>query len=221
MGSESSFNEESSDEICKALNKNHANNLLALVVSSTKNVSPTQVNARKISASTLTISYVECQGTMCTLNSVDISFSPPIKPVADAIDRVVKEGESAMEAQCMWLVTEPLPLLILMVVATLGYVALVMGENGIESAIDSIPFVEKIISFLFGSYFFIAVKSSFYFSIVAHSAEALYIAIMFRARTTLGYWACLKWFALICCVGYPLTKKALLFTNQPKEDKLD
>lgn len=214
---------DSSSSIIKNLNEKHLNTLVALVVANTKNGStPTQINARKITANTLTISYVECEGTMCALNSVDISFNPPIKSADDAIDRIVTDGKIAMEAQCMWLVTEPLPLLILTVTAALGYATLVLGEDGLQSAIESLPPVgETIISTIFGSYFFGVVRASFYFAIVAHAAEAIYIAIMLRKRASLGCLTCLKWFALICCVGYPLTKKAMLYTNKPREDKLD
>jgi hypothetical protein len=218
-GSSSTINEERSNDICNVLNKKYPNILVALVVA--KNATPTQVTARKISTNTLTISYVECQGTMCTLNSVDISFNPPIKSANDAIDRIVRDGKRAMEAQCAWLVTEPLPLLILIVTSVLGYATLGLGEDGLQSAIDSVSLVGQIISTIFGSYFFIVVRASFYFAVVAHAAEAIYIAIMLRTRATLGYLACLKWFALISCVGYPMTKKALMFTNQPIEDKLD
>lgn len=214
---------DSSSVIIKDLNEKHPNTLVALVVANTKNgATPTQINARKITADTLTISYVECEGTMCALNSVDISFIPPIKSADDAIDRIVTDGKIAMEAQCTWLVTEPLPLLILTVTAALGYTTLVLGEDGLQSAIESMPSVgQTIISTIFGGYFFGVVHASFYFAIVAHAAEAIYIAIMLRKRASLEFLACFKWFALICCVGYPLTKKALLYTSKPKEDKLD
>eukprot|EP00985_Skeletonema_marinoi_P013930 scaffold7006_cov174-Skeletonema_marinoi.AAC.20 len=215
------INDEQSNDICNALNKNHPNILVALAVAnqSTKNAAtPTQVKARKISAHTLTISYVECQGAMCALNSLDVSFSPPIKSADDAIDRIVTDGKIAMEAQCKWLVTETLPLLILIVTAALGYTTLVLGEDGLQTAIDS---AVPLISTIFGGYFFSVVRASFYFAVVAHAAEGVYIAIMLRMRASLGYLTCFKWFALICCVGYPLTKKAMLYTNQPKEDKVD
>ena len=220
------INDEQSNDICNALNKNHPNILVALAVAnqSTKNAAtPTQVKARKISANTLTISYVECQGAMCALNSLDVSFSPPIKSADDAIDRIVTDGKIAMEAQCKWLFTETLPLLILIVTAALGYTTLVLGEDGLQTAIDSaVPLMgQNIISTIFGSFFFSVVRASFYFAVVAHAAEGVYIAIMLRMRASLGRLACLKWFALICCVGYPLTKKAMMYTNQPKEDKVD
>ncbi len=214
---------DSSSVIIKDLNEKHPNTLVALVVAKTKNgATPTQTNARKITADALTISYVECEGTMCALNSVDISFNPPIKSGDDAIDRIVTDGKIAMEAQCTWLVTEPLPLLILTVTAALGYATLVLGEDGVQGAIESMPLVgQNIINTIFGSYFYGVVRASFYFAIAAHAAEAIYVAIMLRKRASLGYLACFKWFALICCVGYPLTKKALMYTNKPKEDKLD
>lgn len=215
---------DSSSVIIKELNEKHPNTLVALVVANTKNgATPTQITARKITANTLTISYVECEGTMCALNSVDVSFNPPMKPADDAIGRIVSDGKIAMEAQFTWLVTEPLPLLILTVTAALGYTTLVLGEDGLESAIESLPLIgQTIISTIFRSYYFFGVvRASFYFAIVAHAAEAIYIAIMLRKRASLGYLPCLIWFSLICCVGYPLTKKALLYTNKPKEDKLD
>lgn len=217
------IDDERSNDICHALNKT-PNILAALVVAnqSTKNATPTQVKARKISENSLTISYVECQGTMCALNSLDVSFNPPIKSADDAIDRVVTDGKTAMEAQCLWLITEPLPLLILIVTSALGYATLVLGEDGLQTAIESLPSVlQKIMFSMFGSYFFVVVQASFYFAIIAHALEALYIAVMLRMRAKLGCLACLKWFVLISCVGYPLTKKAMLFSNQPKEDKLD
>eukprot|EP00986_Skeletonema_menzelii_P000901 scaffold255_cov142-Skeletonema_menzelii.AAC.13 len=217
------INDERSNDICHVLNQG-PNILVALVVAnqSTKNATPTQVNAHKVTANALTISYVECQGIMCALNSLDVSFNPPIKSADDAIDRIIADGKNAMEAQCVWLVTEPLPLLILIVTATLGYATLALGEDGLQTAIETLPLVgQKIISTIFKSYFFAMVRASFYFAIIAHAAEAIFIAVMLRLRAKLGYLACLKWFVLTSCVGYPLTKKAMLYTNQPKEDKLD
>lgn len=224
MSSGTAINEEErSNDLCNILNKKHHNILVALVAAnqSNKNAKPTQVNARRIGASMLTISYVECEGTMCALNSVNISFNPPTKSTNDAIDRIITNGKSAMEAQCVWLVTEPLPLLIIIVTVALGYATLVLGEDGLKTAIDSVPLVGQIMSTIFGSYFFVAVRASFYFAVVAHAVEGIYIGFLLRMRANLGYLACFKWFVLICCVGYPLTKKAALFTNQPKESKLD
>jgi hypothetical protein len=220
------INEERSHDICSTLNEKYTYLLVALVAanqsSSSNNATPTQVTARKISENSLTLSFVECAGNMCSLCSVDISFNPPIKSSDDAIARLVKDGQIAMEPRCVWLVTEKLPLLILIVTATLGYVTLVLGEDGILTTIDALPLVvQQIISSLFGSYFFVAVRASFYFAIVAHTTEAVYVAVMLRTKANLSYLACFKWFVLICCVGYPLTKKAVLFFHHLKEDKLD
>lgn len=218
------INEEQSKEICDDLNKKHLNVLTAHVAGKqSTNVTPTQINAKKLSANTLTISFVGCEGTMCALSSVDISFNPPIKSAADAVHRIIQEGKTAMEPHCLWLVTEPLPLLIMIVVAALGYATLVLKETGLQNVVEASPLlIQKTISVLFGSFFFTVVRASFYFSIFAHTAEAVYVATMLRVKANLGYLACMKWFVLICCVGYPVTSKAMKFIGQqPKDDKLE
>jgi hypothetical protein len=215
------INEEQSKEICDDLNKNHLNVLTALVTGKqSTNVTPTQINAKKLSANTLTISFVACEGTMCALNSVEISFNPPLKSAADAVHRIIQEGKKEMEPHFSWLITEPLPLLIMVVVVALGYATLVLEEAGLQTIVEASPF-QKTISVLFGSFFFVVVRASFYFSIFAHTAEAVYVATMLRVKANIGYLTCMKWFVLICCVGYPVTSKAMKFIGQPKGDKLD
>lgn len=217
------INEEQSKEICDDLNKKHLNVLTALVAGKqSTNVTPTQINAKKISANTLTISFVQCEGTMCALNSVDISFNPPIKSAADAFHRIFQEGKIAMEPHFSWLITESLPLLIMVVVVALGYATLVLGEAGLQNVVEASPLlIQKTISVLFGSFFFVVVRASFYFSIFAHTAEAVYVATMLRTKANLGCLACIKWFVLICSVGYPVTSKAIKFIAQPKDGKLE
>ena len=216
------INEEQSKEICDDLNKMHINVLTALVTGKqSTNVTPTQINAKKLSANTLTISFVECEGTMCAMNSVGISFNPPIKSAADAVHRIIQEGKIAMEPHFLWLVTEPLPLLIMIIIVALGYATLVLKEAGLQTIVEASPLpIQKTISVLFGSFFFVVVRASFYFSIFAHAAEAVYVTTMLRVKADLGYLACVKWFVLICCVGYPVTSKAIKFIGQ-KGNKLD
>ena len=216
------INEEQSKEICDDLNKNHLNVLTALVAGKqSTNVTPTQINAKKISANTLTISFVACEGTMCALNSVEISFNPPIS-AADAVHRIIQEGKAKMEPRFSWLITEPLPLLIMVVVVALGYATLVLEEACVQTIFEASPLlIQKTISVLFGSFFFVVVRASFYFSIFAHTAEAVYVATMLRVKANLRYFACIKWFVLICCVGYPVTSKAIKFIGHPKDGKLE
>ena len=98
---------------------------------------------------------------------------------------------------------------------------MVLKEAGLQTIVEASPLlIQKTISVLFGSFFFVVVRASFYFSIFAHAAEAVYVTTMLRVKADLGYLACVKWFVLICCVGYPVTSKAIKFIGQ-KGNKLD
>uniref|UniRef100_A0A7S4HQP9 Uncharacterized protein n=1 Tax=Odontella aurita TaxID=265563 RepID=A0A7S4HQP9_9STRA len=92
----------------------------------------------------------------------------------------------------------------------MGYATHVVGSEELTNVIESSPKVERIISGLFWSpsAFSTLVAAAWYFTVVAHTAEAAYVA--YHCRTTLKttHATALKWFFLTCCTGFPVTMKA-------------
>ena len=50
-------------------------------------------------------------------------------------------------------------------------------------------------------------EGSFYFSVVAHTAEAIYVAYHSRKSLKLSWKSTLLWFSTITLVGFPITKE--------------
>lgn len=84
--------------------------------------------------------------------------------VSDARDRIVKKGQTAMAPRYIWLFTEPLALSISSIMIIFGYISFILKHYGLQSAIDDIPMVSKLIVSIFGSVetLYSAVVASFY-----------------------------------------------------------
>ena len=118
-----------------------------------------------------------------------------------------------MAAKFSWLLTEPLPLLILLIMIIFGYITIILKLDGLRSTMDGIPLASKFIISIFGSVdgFYTAVLASFYFSIFAHVSEAVYVTYKLKTKFNLPGAIVTGWLVLVSCVGYPITCKALDF----------
>ena len=150
---------------------------------------------------------------MCMMGSADVPFEPPLTSVEEALPRLLAESRRAMKAQWSWLVREPVATGILLFTSALGSTILIGGKEWLRDVIDMFPLANKVVSMMFGSVetFFSAVKVSFYFAIVAHALEAVYVAHQLKTRLGLETIIIMEWFFIICCVGYPITKKGMVF----------
>jgi hypothetical protein len=117
----------------------------------------------------------------------------------------------AMTPKWLWLLTEPAPLLVSIVMLLLGYVSFVMGNDELQSAVQRAPVTSKILTAIFGSVgtFYSAIRASFYLAVCLHTLEAFYVAFKMKTKFNLPVVSISNWFLLVCCVGYPVTSKAL------------
>ena len=107
----------------------------------------------------------------------------------------------------------------------LGYLTF-SGYDSFEHEINNIApeVLQSSIQFLFGSVdsLFMGVKVSFYFGIVAHVLEAIYVAYLCQTKLKLNIITTLSWFVVVTMVGYPMTLKVLNFVsihNQSSQKK--
>lgn len=214
------FTEQQSKEICEALNNQHATALHALALTHaqqySQNIKVSYVKLSSICCDGFKLSYVECEDSMCKMVSADLAFTSPLRSVDDAIPMILKEGHKAFAPQRHWLVSEPMSLVILFLMAALGFVTLIGGEACLKNLMELFPLLKK-----FGSTkkLFWVVKSAFYSAIAAHVLEAVYVAHEFKKRLNLNNKAIMEWFLMISCVGYPVTKKGLELIQVAKDQK--
>jgi hypothetical protein len=118
-----------------------------------------------------------------------------------------------MGAKCRWLFTEPFPLLILIVMSMFGYITIILDEDRFLSTIDGDPTVSNLIMSIFGSVgtCYSAITFSFNVGIFLHVLEACFVTYSLMTKFSLSLAAVTKWFILVSCVGYPITRKALDF----------
>ena len=126
-----------------------------------------------------------------------------------------------MAPRYIWLFTEPLALSISSIVIIFGYISFILKHYGLQSAIDNIPVMSKLIISIFGSVetLYSAVVASFYFSVVAHGLEAGYASYKLKTYFNLPGETVANWFILVSCVGYPIFSKALEFIRIAEEQK--
>jgi len=155
------------------------------------------------------------------MQSVDVPFRPPLETDADAFSRLLSLGAKAMEAKWSWIVSEPICLTIVLVTLALGYTTLILGEDGLQTKINTVPVAADLMLFVFRSVrvLYRACVYSFYFAIVAHALEGVYVAHQIRTVLKRGISDSLKWFLVISCVGYPVTMKGMEFIQIANEKK--
>ena len=139
--------------------------------------------------------------------------------VSDARVRILKESQKAMAPQYIWLLIDPLALLVLSIMLIFGHISFTLQRDGLQSAIDNIPLMPKLVTSIFGSVgaLYSAVLASFYFAVVVHVLEAGYASYKLKTHFNLPDETVANWFVLISCVGYPITSKALEFIRIAEE----
>ena len=200
---------EASSRICAHMNDDHAHTCHAMVVSAkSENGGGKVQNARIMTGYTL--SYVSCNGDVCAMREIDVSFVPHLNSIDEVRKRLIEDHHRAMTPKFAWLVADPLTRTIAVACILLG-VGAYKGRDGLASVIDSTPWVKSIIDATFGSSarFAGAVVGAWRFAFVAHLFEAIYTAYVCATILKLKTGSTMKWFVLNACVGYPIMKKVL------------
>lgn len=214
------ISEETSKRVCTHMNEDHAVSVLAMAMRSAGEASSSSTSSSwKISDATMLkvdesgclIRCVACSGDLCEMNVVEYKFEPPIASASELRPRLVAVHHRLCSPRVAWLVKKPQALLILVTEAFLAY-----GTFGrYERATNYSDVLSGVVSLVFGSAsnFSLAVRAAFYFSVVAHGGEALYVAYHCRRTLKLQWKATILWFLMICMVGIPITSEFLPLLN--------
>lgn len=147
-----------------------------------------------------------CQGDLCKMETPLYKFQTPLSSANGLQDKIQNEILPHVCApNPLWLLTDPLALLILIVCGLLGF-GTHIGVEDMTEALQGAPKLDSTLSMIFGSSrsFAHAVVASFWFAIVAHVFEAclvLYYASKWLSLSTVskGTWA-----FMVFLVGYPI-----------------
>mmetsp|Transcript_6108 Transcript_6108/g.14831 ORF Transcript_6108/g.14831 Transcript_6108/m.14831 type:complete len:222 (+) Transcript_6108:60-725(+) len=148
-----------------------------------------------------------CRGDLCQMKTPTYEFRTPLESAKDLSDKIINEIiPDVCAPNILWLVTDPLALLILVVCGLLGFGTYIGVENMTEGLMGA-PQLDKTIGTIFGSSRNLAhlVVGSFWFAIVAHVFEAclvVYYATKWLPtipNVSKGIWA-----FMVFLVGYPV-----------------
>ena len=118
----------------------------------------------------------------------------------------------ALKPKVHWLVTDPVAFVVILVTALLAMGTYGFGgAQGLATAVDGIQPWSSIISSIWGSTDMFAKQVVFfwYFAIVIHALEGVYVAYHAVRTFKFHLGSTLLWFYLVLCTGYPIFKRFL------------
>lgn len=166
----------------------------------------TALRIKSITEQECKISLVTCSGELCEMNDEIYKFNPPLQSVTEVDSRMPQIRDAVLTPNPLWLLTDPLALIILITCGALGYGTLVLGTDGIVDGLAKAPRLEGGVSAIFGSAgtFANLVVGSFWFSIVAHGIEASMALRHSMKSLQLGTVPTIMWSSMVFLVGYPI-----------------
>lgn len=203
---------EASNRICTHMNDDHAVSVYAMAKSLLPNgVKITDAKLKEVVMDGCNIAVVTCKGDLCEMKRLMYPFRPRLKSAAEVRPRMVTIHQQVCAANPLWLVTHIDALVIIIIMALLGYATHIMGLDALSEKIAGSDGLNSVISMVFGSArgFSNAVFYSWVFGVGAHVLEAIYVVYEGGKTLKLGAKAQLLWFLVVSCVGYPVTKEYL------------
>ena len=215
-----------SDRICSHMNEDHASTCHAIVLESlsahqSQRCSVKNARMKSIDLTGYSLTFVLCDGSSCSMESVRIPFDPPLKSAAEARTRLVLAHRRALSPKVAWLVIDPVMRTIFGVCILLG-TGTFIGREDLTALVDVTPWAHSLVQTFFGSSSFFArcVIWSWYFSLAAHTIEAVYTAYLCKTKLKLGTLTTMKWFLLNVVVGFPIMRKVTEFVSVDRDAKL-
>ena len=218
------ISKETSARICTHMNEDHAVSVYAMAKSLLP-ASKQKISNAKLKNVTLEgcqISVVTCQGDLCEVHNVFYKFHPPLADAGQVRSAMVNIHHQVCAPQVSWLVTHVDALVVLLIVVLLGYATHMIGTERLTEILQQNTLLggTRLLSVGGAKYLSAAVKYSWYFAILAHGAEALYV--VYQARTTLKMRAsgAALWFLMVGSVGWPITKEFLELLRVHNKSKI-
>mmetsp|Transcript_40644 Transcript_40644/g.85375 ORF Transcript_40644/g.85375 Transcript_40644/m.85375 type:complete len:231 (+) Transcript_40644:133-825(+) len=204
---------EHSTRICTHMNEDHAATIHAIVLgtltrSESHRCKVQNAKMKSISLQGYTLAYILCDGDACAMKEVIIPFDPPLQSAAEAKSRLVKDHHAALIPKFSWLVSDPLMRTLFGACLLLG-AGTAIGHDELVQRINGNHYASSIVTTIYGTSdsFASLVIFFFYFSLVAHSMEAVYTAYLCKQKLKMKNGTTLRWIALNVCTGFPIMNK--------------
>lgn len=150
-----------------------------------------------------------------------VSFPHPMTNIKDIQTYFIHIHTSLLSPKISWIVTDWRMRIIVPTVACLGYITHSIGIDSFTLRVQQIqiPWVHWVLQKTFGSAsnFTTAIRISWYFSIIAHTLEGIYVAYLCLSVLKLKLSPTLGWFYLTCLVGFPSTVRVLKLAQFQKQ----
>jgi hypothetical protein len=159
-----------------------------------------------------------CRGDICEMKHGTYKFHPPIESAKDWSSSSNKRIHQIHNTVCcpnpIWLITDPLALVALILCTAVAYGTCYLGMDGIVNAVALMPNIEGWINTIFGSstIFGYCVIGGFIFAIVAHTIEASIAVYQSHTILKLDLSITLLWGFLVSLVGFPVFSRLNEFT---------
>ena len=146
-----------------------------------------------------------------------VTFPHPMSSLSDIQTYFIQLHSSLLSPKISWLFTDWRMRIIVPTVACLGYITHILGVDAFVQRIEHME--NEVFQFLlqksFGSAIHLgnAIRISWYFAIIAHTLEAIYVAHICLSVLKLKFTATLAWFYLTCLVGFPSTVRVLTLSH--------
>ncbi|KAL3758825.1 hypothetical protein ACHAWU_007942 [Discostella pseudostelligera] len=204
---------ETSDRICAHMNDDHAATIHAMIMSRLSHreeVTCKIQNAKMISVTMkeYTLSFVLCNGDTCEMKKIAVPFDPPLTTSAEVRPRLIEDHHRALIPKFSWLITDPVMRMLFSACILLG-LGTALGEEELVTRINEIPWARSFVEFILGSStrFVNLVIGAWYFSLIAHTLEAIYTAYLCKTTLKMKPATTMKWFVLNVCTGFPIMNK--------------
>eukprot|EP00527_Entomoneis_sp_CCMP2396_P006599 CAMPEP_0198142014 /NCGR_PEP_ID=MMETSP1443-20131203/4912_1 /TAXON_ID=186043 /ORGANISM="Entomoneis sp., Strain CCMP2396" /LENGTH=229 /DNA_ID=CAMNT_0043804933 /DNA_START=62 /DNA_END=751 /DNA_ORIENTATION=+ len=200
--SNSDITPEASKRICKHMNEDHYITVLAMARSVAILKPGWKVSEARLLEADLwkfTLQAVTCSGAMCEMQKVDFPLHPPLNYSSEIRKRMVEIHNQLLQPKLYWLI-KPQSVINLFLLTAMAYGELVLGIEGMESAIDG----SKKYHHMATDTLVLVLRCVFWFTVCVHSIEGAYGFYHSRTTLKLKLPGQLMWGALLLIAGFPV-----------------
>jgi len=125
---------------------------------------------------------------------------------------IVEKYYEALAPNFYWIVSDPMSRAGFLITITLGYINLCLGLDAFASLLeDECPtYILSLISFSL-------VRYIWYFIVVVHACEAVYIGYLTKTKLNLKVTSIVGWVILTLMTGFPTTRRVVQIVNIKKD----
>lgn len=196
---------EVSSRICGHMNDDHAVTVHAMVRSVAGwNMEISNVKLLSVHPSHYTISYVVCNGEMCSMERSDVILDPPILTKSNIRPRLVSEHHRVLAPSfrgCM-LDHRVIFTFAIGIIIVLLHLNELLRDNVFELVVLPLGIMNK-------ELFQTVIKNTYWLLIILHEIESLYAMYLCKVKLGMNYFPTFQWCFLVLISGVPTTKKLI------------